>query len=192
MAPYLVSALIATVMLISLYVLSLRQYPVALKFDLPNHLAEYQVPTKPLDSLQPISLSLTFKTTLTLGGICIFEAGGYTFDLRVQNAKVVLLFKVTSSNLIKLTLESNLRAYEGWNYLYVICTTESNTFKVKLNLNNDVTTGTVQDVKGLPFTPNKVIFGHLNFKGCLKDLYFNDVMVYDSNLNLSNVFKGCS
>ncbi len=195
MTTYLISALIATVMLFSLYVLSLRKYPAALKFDLPNQVAEYKVPSKPLSIHQPFSVSLTFKTALTLGGICSFTAGGYTVDLRVQNAKVVFIFKVASSNLVKLTLESQVNLYEGWNDLQVLCTTTSttpSTLKVELNLNNNISTGTIEEVKGLPFTPTKIIFGHLNFKGCLKDLYFNDEIVHESNLILINVFKGCS
>jgi len=189
MTTYLLSALIATVMLFSLYILSLRKYPAELKFDLPNQVAEYKVPSEPLNNNQPFSISLRLRTTLSLGGICFFTAGGYTVDLRVQNAKVVLLFKVTSSNLVKLTLESKVNLYEGWNDLQVLCVTEaSTTLKVKLNLNNNISTGTITDV--LPFTPSKVIFGHLNFKGCLKDLYFNDEMVHESNLILINVFNG--
>lgn len=193
MTTYLLPALIATVMLFSLYILSLRKYPAELKFDLSNQVAEYKFPSQPSNNNQPFSMSLRLRTTLSLGGICFFTVGGYTVDLRVQTAKVVLLFKVTSSNLVKLTLESKVNLYEGWNDLQVLCVTEASaTLKVKLNLNNNISTGTITDVKGLPFTPSKVIFGHLNFKGCLKDLYFNDEMVHESNLILINVFKGCS
>lgn len=197
MSAYLLSTLIATVMLISLYVLSLREYPVELKFDLPNQVAEYKVPTKPLDNKQPFSITLKLRTALSLGGICLFNIGGYTVDLRVQNAKVVLICKVTSLKQIKLTLQSKVNLYEGWNDLQVLCTTDPSTtsvpatLKIIINLNGQVSTGTIQNVKGLPFTISKVNFGHLNFKGCLKDLYFNGDMVRESNLLLINVFKGC-
>lgn len=189
MNTYLIAALIATVMLLSLYIFSLKRYPVSLVFDLPNQVAEYKVPSDIAD--QPFSVSLELCTKSSLGGICIFSIGGYTIDLRVQNAKVVLLFKVTSSKAIKLTLSSKENLYEGRNSLYVETVISSATLKVTLTLNGNVTSGIVKNLKGLSVAPTTVTFGHLNFKGCLANLYFNNEMVDESNLILINVIKGC-
>lgn len=188
MGTYMISALIAAVMLFSLYVLSLKRYPAELSFYLPNQTAEYKPPSGPLDDLL-FSVSLSLRSESSLGGICTFTLGGYTVDLRVQNAKVHLIIKVTSSNLVKLALTSKENLYEGWNDLTMSAVAP---FKVTLDLNGTKIIGSVDGVKGSLVTFSKVLFGHLNFKGCLRDLYFNRQMVHESDLNLINVIKGCS
>ena len=171
----------------------MQRYPAELRFDLPNHFAEYKPSEDPLQPFGgPLSLSLSLKTKSSLGGICSFELGGYLVDLRVQNAKVVLMFKVKSSKVVKLTLASQENLVEGWNKIYLTLTRSSKQdLKVQLDLNGKSQTGEVKEVKGWPLTPSKILFGHLNFKGCMKDLYFCEDVVHESNLVLINVIEGC-